>query len=64
MSAESNIILITNDSGIVPILKPKLILLREVDNLAVNDYSSALENIKLIVPTQFYSTVRAKKKSA
>lgn len=50
MSAESNIILITNDKNVEQILKPKLVLLREVDNILVTSYSEAVENIKDITP--------------
>jgi len=50
MSAESNIILITNDNNIVQFLKPKLILLREVDNLLTTNYTEALDKIKKTVP--------------
>lgn len=46
MSAESNIILITNDKSVEQILKPKLVLLREVDNILVTSYSEAIETIK------------------
>lgn len=50
MSAESNIILITNDNSVEQILKPKLVLLREVDNIMVTSYSDAVENIKDVTP--------------
>lgn len=50
MSAESNIILITNDSNVVQSLKSKLILLREVDNLLTTNYSEAVKNIKTNIP--------------
>lgn len=50
MSAESNIILITNDNSVEQILKPKLVLLREVDNIMVTPYSDALDNIKDVTP--------------
>lgn len=50
MSAESNIILITNDANATHILKPKLILLREVDNLLTTNYIDAIENIKHNLP--------------
>lgn len=50
MPSESNIILITNDNNVIQILKPKLILLREVDNLLTTNYADALENIKKSVP--------------
>ncbi len=50
MSSESNIILITNNEEVIKILKPKLILLREVDNLSTSNYSDAVENIKRDMP--------------
>lgn len=50
MSAESNIILITNDKNIEQILKPKLVLLREIDNILVTPYSDAIANIKKVKP--------------
>ncbi len=50
MSSESNIILITNNDDAIRILKPKLILLREVDNLLTSNYSNAIESIKKDMP--------------
>lgn len=50
MSAESNIILITNDKNVEQILKPKLVLLREIDNILVTPYSDAISNIKKVKP--------------
>ena len=50
MSAENNIILIVNDDSIIEILKPKLILLREVDNIKTAKYSEALEKVNEIKP--------------
>ena len=50
MSAESNINLVTNNNDVVQILKPKLILLREVDNISMTKYSNAFENIKQELP--------------
>lgn len=50
MSAESNIILITNDNSVEQILKPKLVLLREVDNIMVTAYSDAIDSIKEVTP--------------
>lgn len=50
MSAESNIILITNEEDIVQVLKPKLVLLREVDNILPTRYSDAIEKIKSMLP--------------
>ncbi len=50
MPVENSIILVTDDSNIAEILKPKLILLREVDNILTTDYSNAVEKIKNILP--------------
>lgn len=50
MSAESNIILITNKQSVIDILKPKLILLREIDNILTATYSEALQNIQKVIP--------------
>lgn len=50
MPVESNIILITNDETVVQALKPKLVLLREVDNILPTKYSAALAEIKSVVP--------------
>lgn len=50
MPVESNIILITNDETVVQVLKPKLVLLREVDNILPTRYSAALAEIKNVVP--------------
>jgi len=50
MPSGTNIILITNDSNVEQILKPKLILLREVDNVLTTKYSDAVENIKKARP--------------
>lgn len=50
MSGESNIILITNDIGVEKILKPKLVLLREIDNIKTVSYSEAAEKINTIFP--------------
>lgn len=50
MSAESNIILITNQESVTNILKTKLILLREIDNILTTPYSSAIQNIKKVIP--------------
>lgn len=50
MPVESNIILITNDETVVQVLKPKLVLLREVDNILPTKYSAALAEIKNVVP--------------
>lgn len=50
MSSESNIILVTNDTRVEQVLKPKLVLLREVDNILVTSYSEAIESIKEVTP--------------
>lgn len=50
MSAESNIILITNTRNIVDILKPKLVLLREIDDILTTNYNNAIDKIQEIVP--------------
>lgn len=50
MSVESNIILITNNEDVTEVLKPKLVLLREVDNILPTKYSEAIEQIKNILP--------------
>lgn len=46
MSAENNIILITDDNNTAQILESKLGLLRGVDNVLISSYEDALENIK------------------
>lgn len=50
MSAESNIILITNTKNIVDILKPKLVLLREIDDILTTNYNNAINNIQQVMP--------------
>lgn len=50
MSAESNIILITNNNSVVDILKPKLVLLREIDNILTTTYEEAMSNIQTVIP--------------
>lgn len=50
MSTESNVILITNESSVAQALKPKLVLLREIDNISIASYADAFENIKTHVP--------------
>ncbi|MFA7658692.1 MAG: hypothetical protein WCY19_04600 [Candidatus Gastranaerophilaceae bacterium] len=50
MSTESNIILITNDNDVVNILKSKLVLLREIDNILTTSYSDSIKKIKDIAP--------------
>lgn len=50
MSSENNIVLISNDNSIEQSLKPKLVLLREVDNILTTGYADAIESIKKIKP--------------
>jgi len=50
MSAESNIILITNNKNVVDTLKPKLVLLREIDNILTTTYAEAMTNLQTVVP--------------
>lgn len=50
MCADSNIILITNDNEVADNLKPKLILLREIDNILTFNYFDAVTNIREICP--------------
>jgi GGDEF domain-containing protein len=46
MSAESSIILLTNDDNITQILKPKLVLLRDIDNILTTNYINAIEILR------------------
>ncbi len=50
MPAESNIILISNDDKVINILKPKLVLLREIDDILTTTYAEAMKNVKNIAP--------------
>lgn len=50
MSVESNIILITNDEDVVQVLKPKLVLLREIDNILPATYTEAINKINETLP--------------
>lgn len=50
MSAESNIIFVTNDNNVLNILKPKLVLLREIDSIISVNYSNAVSKIKELRP--------------
>jgi len=50
MSAESNIILVTNDNNVTQILKPKLVLLREIDTILTTTYSDAVKALRENVP--------------
>lgn len=50
MSVENSIILITNQDNIVETLKPKLVLLREVDHILAVDYKNAIDKIKEVSP--------------
>lgn len=46
MSAENSIILITNNDDVAQVLKPQLVLLRDVDSISVTKYADAINNIK------------------
>lgn len=46
----TNIILITDESSVEKFLKPKLVLLREIDNILTTDYSNAILDIKKYSP--------------
>jgi len=50
MAAESSIILVTNDNNVTQILKPKLVLLREIDTILTTNYSDAIKNLRKNVP--------------
>jgi DNA-binding response OmpR family regulator len=50
MSDDNNIILVTDDNNISNTLKPKLVLLREVDDILTTSYSEAVNKIKNILP--------------
>lgn len=50
MPVESNIILITNDENVAQVLEPKLVLLREIDNILPATYSEAIEKVKSVCP--------------
>ena len=50
MSAESNIILVTNHESVTNVLKKKLILLREIDNILTTSYADSIQNIKKVIP--------------
>lgn len=50
MSTENSVILITNQSQVADFLKPKLVLLREVDNLLSVNYADSLNKIKSLSP--------------
>lgn len=50
MSNDNNLIFVTNDSNITGILKPKLVLLREVDDILTTNYNEAIEKIKANIP--------------
>lgn len=50
MSVENNLILVTNDNNITDMLKPKLVLLREVDDILTTTYSEAIEKINDVIP--------------
>ncbi len=50
MSIQSNLILITNKDSVLDILKPKLVLLREIDNIISAKYSDAIDVVKKVAP--------------
>lgn len=50
MSGENNIILITNDNNVSETLKPKLVLLREVDDILTTNYAEAVEKVSSSLP--------------
>lgn len=50
MSAKNNILIITNNNDIAQILKPKLVLLREIDSINAIKYSEAMETLKSEIP--------------
>ncbi len=50
MANENNLIFITNDNNITGMLKPKLVLLREVDDISTTNYSEAFEKIIEVFP--------------
>ena len=50
MSAENSIILITNNEDVAQILKPQLVLLRDIDSISVSNYADAIKNVKAASP--------------
>ena len=50
MSLDNSIILVTNNEEITELLRPKLVLLREVDNTLTVKYTEAFEKIKEVLP--------------
>lgn len=46
MAAENNIVLITNHDDVAQILRPQLVLLRDVDSISVTNYADAIKNLK------------------
>lgn len=50
MPTESSIVLITNNEEVAQVLKPKLVLLREIDNILPIKYTDAIETIKESLP--------------
>ncbi len=50
MSAKNNILIITNDSEVANTLRPKLILLREIDNISSIRYEEAIPVLKEELP--------------
>ena len=50
MSANNSIILLTNHENITQILKPKLVLLREIDNILTTNYINAVDTLEKNCP--------------
>lgn len=50
MAADSSIILVTNDDYVTQVLKPKLVLLREIDNILATNYIDSVKNIRKNLP--------------
>ena len=48
--ADNNIVLITNDSSVADILKPRLVLLREVDFVLPIPYNIAIKKLEMLCP--------------
>ena len=46
MASDSNIILITNENNVAEVLKPRLVLLRGIDNISIARYEEAVDSIK------------------
>lgn len=50
MATENNIILITDDKSVESVLKPKLVLLREIDSVSTLNYTEAFDKVKESFP--------------